>query len=79
MLPSLNKDFTYLFTYLLTYLLADAGKSAETIVPNSNSESPNGDSLPPAQTSRYGQPIQTFRSDNDYDYEIRTWEAGTRL
>ena len=25
--------------------------------------------------------IETFRSDNgyDYDYEIRTWEAGTRL
>ena len=23
--------------------------------------------------------IETFRSDYDYDYEIRTWEAGTRL
>ena len=25
--------------------------------------------------------LETFRSDNDYDYdyEIRTWEAGTRL
>ena len=23
--------------------------------------------------------IETFRSDNDYDYEIRTWKAGTRL
>ena len=32
------------------------GKSAETIVPSPNSESPNENSLPPVQTSRYGQP-----------------------
>ncbi|KAK2552841.1 Uncharacterized protein P5673_026010 [Acropora cervicornis] len=36
----------------------DVGKSAETIVPNSNSESPHENSLPPAQTSRYGRPIR---------------------
>ena len=38
----------------------DVGESAETIVPNSNSESPHENSLPPVQTShyRYGRPIR---------------------
>ena len=34
------------------------------------------------RSARWGE-IETFRSDNyydyDYDYEIRTWEAGNRL
>lgn len=37
---------------------ADVGKSAETIVRNFNSESPNENSLAPVQTSRYGRPIR---------------------
>ena len=37
---------------------ADVGNSAETIVPTPNSESPNENSLPPVQTSRYGRPIR---------------------
>ena len=37
---------------------ADVGNSAETIVPNLNSESLNENSLPPVQTSRYGRPIR---------------------
>ena len=37
---------------------ADVGNYAETIVPNPNSESPNENSLPPVQTSRYGRPIR---------------------
>ena len=37
---------------------ADVGKSAETMVPNSDSDSPNENSLPPVQTSRYGRPIR---------------------
>ena len=36
---------------------ADVGNSAETIVSNPNSESPNENSLP-VQTSRYGRPIR---------------------
>ena len=36
----------------------DVRKSAETIVPNSNSESLHENSLPPVQTSRYGRPIR---------------------
>ena len=37
----------------------DIGNSAETIVPNPNSESPNENSLRPVQTSRYGRPIRS--------------------
>ena len=36
----------------------DVGNSAETMVPNPNSESLNGNSLPPVQTSRSGHPIR---------------------
>ena len=35
----------------------DVGESEEIIVPNSNSESPHDNSIPPVQTSRYGRPI----------------------
>ena len=37
---------------------ADVGNSAETVVPNHNSESPNENPLQPVQTSRYGRPIR---------------------
>ena len=37
---------------------ADVGNSAETIVPNPTSESPNENPLQPVQTSRYGRPIR---------------------
>ena len=37
---------------------ADVGNSAETIVPNPNSESPNKTPLQSVQTSRYGWPIR---------------------
>lgn len=33
-------------------------ETAETMVPNFNSESPNENSLPPVQTFRYGRPIR---------------------
>ena len=36
----------------------DVGNSAETMVPNPNSESMNENSPPPVQTSRYGRPIR---------------------
>ena len=36
----------------------DVGNSAETIVLNPNSESPNENPLQPVQTSRYGRPIR---------------------
>ena len=36
----------------------DVGNSAETIVPNPESKSPNENSLPPVQTSRYGRQIR---------------------
>ena len=37
---------------------ADVGNSAETVVPNPNSESPNENSPRAVQTSRYGRPIR---------------------
>jgi len=37
---------------------ADVGNSAETTVPNPNSESSSENSPPPVQTSRYGRPIR---------------------
>ena len=56
----------------------DVGNSAETIVPNPNSGSPNENSLPPVQTFRYGSTAnKTTKETGPLKLETRV-QYGTR-